>query len=160
MSRRNLKPIALLLAGGIAGTAVALVLLGLWNAPEARAGGVCRGNMGDFISSDDSGTRLYVWSLGTNPPQVYAYDFDTGTYTHKDLSLPRLRKPPPPEEKKPDKEINVSGTIWTPDPEERVAIINGKTYREGEVFTTKSGKKYKIIEIKPTNEVEYKEIKD
>jgi hypothetical protein len=159
MSGIRWKKGAIFLAGLISGAAAVFVLLHPLGPPAAQAGGICKGNMGDFVSSDADGKRIFVWSLGTNPPQVYAYDFESGTYTHKDLSLPRVKQPPKTKEKEPDKEINVSGTIWTPDPEERVAIINGKTYREGETFTTKSGKKYKIIEIKPTNEVVYREVK-
>jgi hypothetical protein len=149
---------ALFGAGSLTGLAIAVLLIGPWGAPDARAG-VCRGNTGDYVSSDASGRQIYVWSFATNPPKVYAYDFDAGTYTHKDLSLPRKKVVEPTKKEKGEaKEVNISGTIWTPEPSERVAIINGKTYREGEVFQTKSGKRYKIIEIKPTNEVLYKEV--
>jgi hypothetical protein len=90
---------------------------------------------------------------------VLAYDFESGTYVRRELSLPAVEKPTEKPKKGKPKEINISGTIWTPEPAERVAIINGKTYREGETFTTKSGRRYKIIEIKPTNEVVYEEVK-
>ncbi|MHC4781029.1 MAG: hypothetical protein ACYTFG_20845, partial [Planctomycetota bacterium] len=56
-------------------------------------------------------------------------------------------------------EIVISAVIWTPDPLNRVAIINGETVREGEIFTTRTGKKYKVTEIKRSKDVEYHEVK-
>jgi len=161
MAQGRMNKTALFAAGIACGLVAAFVVANPFVGGEAAAGGVCKGNLGAYVTSDDSGKQLYVWHLTTNPPQVYAYSFDRGTYVHKDLSLPAT--PKADEEKKPPKkhkDINVSGTIWTPEPSERVAIINGKTYREGDVFTTKSGKKYKVVEIKPTNEVVYEEVKE
>lgn len=162
MAARKVSRTALFGAGLVAGLGAAALLAGVFSSSDARAG-VCRGNMGDYITSDATGRKLYVWSLTTNPPQVYAYDYEAGTFSHRDLSLPAKKAAPPEEDgkeggKKGDKDVNVSGTIWTPEPGERVAIINGKTYREGDVFTTASGKRYKVVEIKPTNEVVYKEV--
>ena len=161
MNTAKLGKFGVLLTACAAGAALALLFASPFGAKDASAGGICRGNTGDFISSDSTGKQIYVWSFGSNPPSVYAYDFDAGTFTHKDLSLPALRKTEDGEkEVKPAKEINVSGTIWTPEPSERVAIINGKTYREGEIFTTASGKKYKLVEIRPTNDIVYEEVKE
>ncbi len=161
MTAARLGKFGAILTAAAAGAALALLFASPFGAREASAGGICRGNTGDFISSDSSGKQIYVWSLASNPPSVYAYDFDSGTFTHKELSLPAVRKDETAgKDDKPAKEIIVSGTIWTPEASERVAIINGKTYREGEVFTTASGKKYKLVEIKQTNEVVYEEVKE
>ncbi len=161
MSRSGFSGMCMMAACAAAGAAFALVVAAPAGIRDASAGGVCKGNTGDFISSDSTGKQIFVWSLSNNPPQVYAYDFESGTFTHKDLSLPAAKKDDAAaKEEKPAKEVVISGTIWTPEAAERVAIINGKTYREGDVFTTASGKKYRVVEIKPTNEVIYELVKE
>jgi hypothetical protein len=130
--------------------------------PPANAGGVCEGSLRHtYVTSSEDGSALYEWNVGPSPA-VVIYDARMGTAWRKDLrpkegEAAPPRKAPGAEGETPD--IVISGVIWTPNAEDRVAIINGKSVREGEVFETKSGKKYKVVEIKRNEEVETVEVK-
>ncbi|GEM_PF-3057667 len=138
----------------------------------AQAGGVCGKSNTAFITSGNDGQVLYEWNLGTKPPTVTRYHYPSGTFTRKTLTeaeaeaekaVPPVDTQAPPAEgaepaEKP--EIEITGVIWTPNPATRVAFINGKTVQEGEIFETVSGKRYRVIEIKRTRDVVYREVED
>ena len=158
---RNLRILGLALLP-LAGFGLA-VLLGFDAAP-ARAGGVCSTTAaGTYITSNQEGDTVYEWTLGEDRASVIRYNFQSGKAVQKDLGFVHTaggRAVRQPSEAGPLSEIVISGVIWTPDPANRVAIINGKTVREGEIFVTRSGKKYRVIEIKRSDDVEYREVKE
>ena len=140
-------------AGLVAGLALERSL------PRADAGGVAQMSGFGYVTSTHDGGAIYQWNLEGRAPKATKYDFETGTIVKRDLR--EVEAPPVKTADKPPAEtpeIHVSGVVWTPDPETRFAIINGKTVREGDVFETRSGKKYKVIEIKKSDDVEYREV--
>jgi hypothetical protein len=158
---RNLRILGLALLP-LAGFGLA-VLAGFVAAP-ARAGGVCSTTAaGTYVTSNQEGDTVYEWSLNGERASVTRYNFQSGKAIQKVLGFVSTaggKAVRQPTEAGPVAEIVISGVIWTPDPANRVAIINGKTVREGEVFVTRSGKKYRVIEIKRSDEVEYREVKE
>jgi hypothetical protein len=163
--KSNIRLLAVLLLP-LAGFGLA-VLFSADLAP-AEAGGVCGKSNSAFITSGNDGQTLYEWNLGTTPPSVIRYHYPTGTFTKKDLrpgedvDLPVAEPEDPKKAAAPPKkpEVEITGVIWTPNPATRVAFINGKTVQEGEIFETASGKRYRVIEIKRTRDVVYREVKD
>jgi hypothetical protein len=141
---------------------LALAFLAERAIPPAQAGGVCEASpRNTYVTSNQDGNVLYEWTLGPNPRVVIYYALE-GLCVHKDLHAAPGEKEPKPREVVPGQEgpeIVISGVIWTPNAETRIAIINGKSVREGEIFETRSGKKYKVVEIKRTEEVDYVEVK-
>ncbi|MHC4779952.1 MAG: hypothetical protein ACYTFG_15375 [Planctomycetota bacterium] len=158
--KRNLRFLALAclpLAG------FGLGWLGGIDLDPVQAGGVCpTAARGTYITSNQDGATVYEWNLASGDSSVTRYNFDTGVALRRNLRSPRSSgkeggaRPVVPVEQP---EIVISGVIWTPDPLNRVAIINGETVREGEIFTTRTGKKYKVTEIKRSKDVEYHEVK-
>lgn len=149
-------------------TAVAALAMGLFTGIEldsARAGGISQTPGGNIVTANEAGDVLYEWILTPGHAEVVRYSYATGKAERRALTeqeaapVPEEKPTPPPAEvEKP--EICITGVIWVADPEKRVAIINGAPVREGEIFETKSGKRYRVTEIKKTDEVAYEEVKD
>jgi hypothetical protein len=153
------KRLAALATAALAGIALG-VFAGSGIVP-ALAGGVCRGAEGVTYTSNDAGDVLYEWHTERGKAQVIRYDYNTGTAIRRILVYREAEPTPEPEKpavegEKP--EIVITGVIWVADPEKRVAIINGKTYREGEVFVTRTGRRFRVLEIKRTEDVKYEEV--
>lgn len=143
---------------------VAAVLIGVDLAP-AEAGGVApvEGRT-TFLTSSESGSTVYLWNLTPDESDVVRFDFTRGEAVHKTLTVRAEggKEPGQIEEtiERETPEIDITGVIWTSDPETRVAIINGEPVREGETFRTRTGKTYRVTRIHRTEEVEYEEVKD
>jgi hypothetical protein len=138
------------------------VLLGTGILP-AMAGGVCPGGIGVYYTSNEEGDTLFEWHTERGKAQVIRYGYSSGAAVRKILVFKEADAGAEPEKpalegEKP--EIEISGVIWVADPEKRVAIINGAAVREGETFTTRTGRKYIVKEIKRSDEVVYEEVKE
>jgi hypothetical protein len=154
------KSIFIVLAAAAAG--IALGFFAERGMSPARAGGLTESSpRNTYVTSSQDGDVLYEWNVGARL-QVVRYAWSNGSVLRQDLRAPEGEKAPPRKEPgtgEEGPEIVISGVIWTPNAETRVAIINGKSVREGETFQTRSGKKYKVVEIKKTEEVETVEVK-
>lgn len=147
------------LAGFAAGTFFGLEL------DAARAGGVCQTPGGNFITANADGDVIHEWITTPGRAQVIRYSFATGKaerklLVHEEATPAETEKPAAPPAAEEGPEVVISGVIWVSDPEKRVAIINGSPIREGEIFTTRSGRRYRVTEIKKSDEVAYEEVKD
>ncbi|MHC5038836.1 MAG: hypothetical protein ACYTHM_16120 [Planctomycetota bacterium] len=149
----------------LAGFGLCLVLG--FDLTPARAGGLCPSHaQGTYITSNAEGNTVYAWSLSEKEPTVVCYNYQTGLAVRKSLKSlseggAKEKGGEPGAEPVPEPpEIEITGVIWTPNPETRVAFINGRPIREGEIFVTRTGKRYKVIEIKRTKEVDYEEVKE
>ncbi len=118
--------------------------------PAALAGGgPTQESPGIYLTSSPDGEALYRWE-GTPSGfyRVTRYDWTNGEAVTRDLRAPRAPGAPaerPPAE--PARELDVRGIMWTPDPQTRTCIVNGRIVTEGDVVAGHSGKKYKVVRI-------------
>jgi len=131
--------------------------------PPAFAGGIIQETPGRLWTVSPDGDAIYEWSAGGGNATVTRYDWNTGKALTRRVLTPapegEAGGAPAPVDPEDDKELRVTGVIWTPSAETRTAIINGQIVREGEFVTGKSGKLYKVIKIHQDREVQFEEQK-
>lgn len=130
--------------------------------PAAMAGGIVHESPGRLWTVSPEGDSIYEWVAGGGNATVTRYDWNTGQALTRRVLTPlredggAVAAPVDPED---DKELRVSGVIWSGKAEDRVAIINGQIAHEGELVTGRSGKLYRVVKIHQDREVQFEEQK-
>ena len=153
------------LVGGLVGAGLASGTLsgrGPALLPPAFAGGLVQEAPGRYVTASPDGDALYYWVVGGGNGTVTRYDWNTAEALTRRVMAPLRDGTTRPATAKVDpddnKELKVSGVIWTPDARTRTAIVNGQIVREGEVVTGKSVKLYKVIKIHEDREIEFADL--